>query len=223
MIHRLRILNQAIPTPYSRTQNMELHLISLPCHIDTNPFMSHVEFIPNSSFTIHESCQAYIILHYIHVSHHNIHSQTNTNHPRTNKRPNIAPPRPTPRSGWRVSLSRDVLAQASPPSPRRGLEKGAGAHAGSRLGETPLAWARYSLAQKVELVAWATFRAKMVLGESMFISPRQDWLAWARVTGLATVLLQQSYPSIQNNIPNAFQVLRTSNQSKTLSTTVKQQ
>ncbi|QCE15022.1 hypothetical protein DEO72_LG11g2030 [Vigna unguiculata] len=40
------------------------------------------------------------------------------------------------------SLRLKGLAQASPPSPRRGLEKGAGAHAGSRLGETPLAWAR---------------------------------------------------------------------------------
>jgi len=35
---------------------------------------------------------------------------------------------------------------------------------GSRLGETPLAWARCSLAQEAELVAWATFRAR-VLGE----------------------------------------------------------
>jgi len=30
---------------------------------------------------------------------------------------------------------------------------------GSRLGETPLAWARCSLAQKFERVAWATFHA----------------------------------------------------------------
>ncbi|QCD93413.1 hypothetical protein DEO72_LG5g1488 [Vigna unguiculata] len=35
---------------------------------------------------------------------------------------------------------------------------------GSRLGGTPLAWARCSLAQEAKLVAWATFRAK-VLGE----------------------------------------------------------
>jgi len=35
---------------------------------------------------------------------------------------------------------------------------------GSRLGETPLAWARCSLAQHVKLVAWATFRAE-ALGE----------------------------------------------------------
>jgi len=51
MIHDLRILNQAIPTPYSRTQNMELHLISLPCHIDTNPFMSHVNSYQTHHFT----------------------------------------------------------------------------------------------------------------------------------------------------------------------------
>jgi len=35
---------------------------------------------------------------------------------------------------------------------------------GSHLGETPLAWARCSLAQKFEQVAWATFRA-IALGE----------------------------------------------------------
>ncbi|QCD88348.1 hypothetical protein DEO72_LG3g2893 [Vigna unguiculata] len=62
-------------------------------------------------------------------------------------------PRPVPRSGRRASFRREALTQASPPSPRRGLEKDAGAHAGSRLGETPLAWARCSLAQKSKLVA----------------------------------------------------------------------
>jgi len=45
------------------------------------------------------------------------------------------------RSGETCSLRR------APPSPRRGLEKGTKALAGSRLGETPLAWARCSLAQ----------------------------------------------------------------------------
>jgi len=35
---------------------------------------------------------------------------------------------------------------------------------GSRLGETPLAWARCSLAQNFKQVAWATFRA-IALGE----------------------------------------------------------
>ena len=41
-------------------------------------------------------------------------------------------------------------------------------------------------------------------GESLFISPKRDWLAWARITGFATVLLQQSFSPHQNNIPNAF-------------------
>jgi len=98
-------------------------------------------FIPNPSSTIHESCQTYLILQYIHISHYNIHTQTNINHPRTNKHPNITRSRPAPSSGWRVSLRRDVLAQASLPSPRRGLKS-------IRETTRDLAWARYSLAQK---------------------------------------------------------------------------
>ena len=58
------------------------------------------------------------------------------------------------------------LAQAEgsrsgePSSLRRGLEKEIGTNAGSRLGETPLAWVSGSLTQNNELVAWATFREK---------------------------------------------------------------
>jgi len=58
------------------------------------------------------------------------------------------------------------LAQAKgsrsgePSSLRRGLEKEIGTNAGSRLGETPLAWVSGSLTQNNELVAWATFREK---------------------------------------------------------------
>ena len=58
------------------------------------------------------------------------------------------------------------LAQAEgsrsgePPSPRQGLEKETGTNVGSRLGETPLAWASGSLPQNNELVAWATFHEK---------------------------------------------------------------
>jgi len=68
------------------------------------------------------------------------------------------------RSGETFSPRRDVLTQASPLRLGEGSKKAAGAHTGSRLGETPLAWTRCSLAQKAELVAWVTFRAK-VLGE----------------------------------------------------------
>ena len=105
-------------------------------------------FIQDPSSTIHDSCQACIILHYIHVSHHTIHTQTNISHLIINKHPSSVLPRPTPRSGWRVSLRRDVLAQArrarlgEPPSPRRGLKEASREHHGislrrdpSRLGE----------------------------------------------------------------------------------------
>jgi len=67
-------------------------------------------FILDPSSTIHDPCQAYIILHYIHVSHHNIHTQTNTNHPRMNKHWNSVLPRLALRSGWRVSLRRAHFA-----------------------------------------------------------------------------------------------------------------
>jgi len=58
------------------------------------------------------------------------------------------------RSGEMVSPRR------APSSPRRGLEKGAEALAGSRLGETPFTWARCSIAQKPQWVAWATIRGE---------------------------------------------------------------
>ncbi|QCD86294.1 hypothetical protein DEO72_LG3g815 [Vigna unguiculata] len=63
-------------------------------------------------------------------------------------------------------LLAQLLAQAAGSRSGDGSKKEAGVHAGSRLGETPLAWARCSLAQK------------------------RDWLAWARLSGLATVFLQ---------------------------------
>jgi len=52
-----------------------------------------------------------------------------------------------------------VLAQASPLRLGEGSKKHQEDNAESRLGETPLAWARCLLAQKDEQVAWATSRA----------------------------------------------------------------
>ena len=57
------------------------------------------------------------------------------------------------RSGETCSLRRAPLRLSE------GSRKHPGNITGSRLGETPLAWARCSLAQKFERVAWATFRA----------------------------------------------------------------
>ena len=179
MIHRFRILNQAIPTPYSRTQNMELRLISLPCHVDTNPFMSHVEFIPNSSFQFHESSHTiFMISSYqpiIHKLWFTSHMHTHSSHAlitilkfkpyihqpsQENKHtaPYLALPRPAPRSGRRISLRRDMLAQESPLCLGEGSKKSRNQRRislrrdPSRLGEM---FAR----SKVERVAWATFRA----------------------------------------------------------------
>ncbi|QCD90549.1 hypothetical protein DEO72_LG4g1505 [Vigna unguiculata] len=76
------------------------------------------------------------------------------------------------------SLRLKGLAQArracsgEPPLPRRGLEKKhQETNAGSRLGETPLAWARCSLAQKLSESPGRPF-AQKGLGESLFVSPR---------------------------------------------------
>jgi len=74
----------------------------------------------------------------------------------------------------------------SPPSPRRGLKTGTGNNAGSRLGETPLAWASCLLAQNNELAAWATFGEKG-LDEPPPDSLRRVRLAWARLSVLAMV------------------------------------
>ena len=104
------------------------------------------------------------------------------------KQPNSALSRPTPRSGRRVSLKRDVLAQAGPLRLGEGSKEEPGANAGSRLGESLLAWARCSLAQKLSRSLGRPF-AQKGLGESLFVSPRRDWLAWASLPGLVTVLL----------------------------------
>ena len=63
------------------------------------------------------------------------------------------------RSGETSSLRRDELAQANPLRLGEGSKEHPETNAGSRLGETPLAWARCLLAQKFERAAWATLRA----------------------------------------------------------------
>jgi len=81
-----------------------------------------------------------------------------------------------------------VLAQASPLHLGEGSKEHRETNAGSRLGETSLAWARCSLAQKLSGSPGRPF-TQTGLGESLFVSLRRDWLAWARLTGLTTVSL----------------------------------
>jgi len=70
-----------------------------------------------------------------------------------------------------TSLRQRGLAQASPPLPRRGLKQEQESNAGSRLGETPLAWASCVLAQKT---LWSLGRplAQEALGDH---SCRKPW------------------------------------------------
>ena len=128
--------------------------------------------------------------------------------------------RPTPRSGWRVSLRRDVLAQASPLRLGEGSKKETRANAGSRLGETPLAWARYSLAQKNWAGRLSDLSLTKGLGESLFISPRQDWLAWAWLACLATVFLQQLPTPVQTKNIHTFTAITASHQPHNFKITV---
>ena len=117
------------------------HLISIPCPINSNSLInftcqaSTISIIPFLNYFTH-TWQSIIYIKHIK------HTQTITNHPRTTKQPNHALSRPIPRSGWRVSLKRDSLAQArqsrssEPPSPRWRLEKETRTNAGSHLGES---------------------------------------------------------------------------------------
>jgi len=99
------------------------------------------------------------------------------------------------RSSERVSRSSEL------PSPRRELDTQKEASAHSRLGESPLAWARRSLAQNWVGRLSDPSRGKG-LGESLPISPRRDRIAWARLLDLAIVSLQQPYIPIQTNMLN---------------------
>ncbi|QCD87463.1 hypothetical protein DEO72_LG3g1999 [Vigna unguiculata] len=74
-----------------------------------------------------------------------------------------ASPNPSLKLG---NLAQARRARSSEPPLRlcEGSIEHSGNITGSRLGETPLAWARCSLAQNFEQVAWATFRA-IAIGE----------------------------------------------------------
>ena len=125
---------------------------------------------------------------------------TNINHPRISKHPNRVLSRPTPRSGWRVTLRRDVLAQASPPSPRRGLEEACREHHGISLRRDPSRLGEVFTRSKIWAGRLGDLSRIWDLGESLLISPRRDWLAWARFAGFAAVLLQQSLTPAKQQI-----------------------
>ena len=104
----------------------------MPCQFNTN---HHIHFTCEGSrlklsFTIHESHHSCIFIRIMHLTQSHCLAQP------------LAQAEGS-RSGERLSRKRAPFAQA------RAKRKETIAHAGSRLDETPLAWARHSLAQKL--------------------------------------------------------------------------
>ena len=166
-----------------------LILISIPL-IPTHSFISHANIIPNPSYVVHNSCQTCKICYYIHIHHHTIilnQDRSLGNHQTSQSQHCLAQhlaQAEGSRSGETCSLRR------ASPSPRRGHRSRSMGNAGSRLSEIPLAWASCLLAQKL---------SEPPRRAPCFISLRRDWLAWARLTGLATVLHCNSHDLRPNN------------------------
>ena len=160
-------------------------------------------FILDPSYTIRDSCQARIILHYIHVSHHTIHTQTNINHLRLNEHPNSALPRPIPRSGW-----------------RRGLKRGNREQCGISLRQDPSRLGEMLARSKRRAGRLGDLSRRSLRRAPCFILPRRDWLAWARFTGLVTgssgTAMFSNQPNIQNVLTHQIERLNhtSSNQRK---------
>jgi len=110
-----------------------------------------------------------------------------------------------------------LLRRASP-SPRREHKNKGMSNTGSRLSEIPLAWASCLLAQKLSESPGRPFVQNL----------RRDGLAWARLTGLATVLHCNSHENRTNKAYKAVNHTKTNDlsmqsviHSKTTKTTPK--
>ena len=161
IIHLFRIPSQTIPTYYSRTMNMALRLISLSCHIDTNPFhvscQTHTNLIISIPWIISYIYHAHLMLKLINHNSYTISFikviqfifleviaiQAYCQYLESRKASRLTTFSPS------FSLRQKGLAQArdshsvEPPSLRRGLEKGSRSSCGislrrglSRLGES---------------------------------------------------------------------------------------
>ncbi|QCD82807.1 hypothetical protein DEO72_LG2g3148 [Vigna unguiculata] len=100
------------------------------------------------------------MFHYIPVPHHNIHTQPKQiiQNKQTSQHNIVSPNTSLRLRGF--TQARRARSGELPFRLGEGSRKGTGNNAGSRLGETPLAWASCLLAQQHTLVAWATTRAE---------------------------------------------------------------
>jgi len=177
-----------MPLIITAPMNLGSHVVLITCClVPDHSFISHAKTIPNPSYVVHNSCQTYKIL-FIYMSIITQSYSTKTDHSGKIKHPKHSTVSPS------ISLRLRGLAQArharsGEPPPRLGesaKKKGMG-NTGSRLSEIPLAWASCLPAQKLSESPGRRFAQKLRRAPC-FISPRRDELAWARLTGLATVL-----------------------------------
>jgi len=143
------------------------HLKSIPCYFNSSPLIHFICQVSTISVIYHSWIISCILSNplctYTYIWTCISSQQSYPNKfwsSKSNQATKHRPVSPNP------SLRPKGLAQArrsrsgGSPSPRRGSKEEPRANTGSRLGESLLAWARCSLAQKGERVAWATFRAK---------------------------------------------------------------
>jgi len=197
---------RSVPLIITAPMSLGSHLMIIPCSF--SPKTTHLFLMPRPHPTRHTS----FIIHAKHTKYSLYTCQSSHNHPQpkqiTREGSNIqntARSRPASRPGWGVSLRRDISLRRASPSPRREHKNKGVAITGSRLSEIPLAWASCLLAQKLSESPGRLF----VQRSPCFISPRRDWLAWARLTGIATVLHCNSQVFRSNNTCKVFSYIKT--------------
>jgi len=169
----------------------------------------HANFHANPSFVIQESYHIYLILHYIHITHHAF--IPNQNRPFKDKQI-FNHSTVSPSTSLRLrDLTQARQSRLGEPPPRLGerAQKQGQEQRGISLKRDPSRLGELPARSKVERVAWATFRAKKPGRAPCFISPRRDGLAWAKLTGLATVLHYNSHVFRPNNTCKVLSHLKT--------------
>ena len=177
---------QSVSTHHKPSMLIGFQFITFSCHFNNDPLTQftcqfsyqthHLSFMNHATYTSYSIIYMSLIIHSY---------PTKTNHPEINKHPITALSRPAPHSGETVSLRRVPFTQARLKKAHRNQRGISLRRDPSRLGE---------ILARSKIMSGSPGRPLAIQGlsESLFISPRRDWLAWARLAGLATVFLRQS-------------------------------
>ena len=126
---------------------------------------------------------------------HNTQNQASIIHTKLRKQSNIALPRPAPRSGWRVSLRQDVLAQASPLRLGEGSKKWSRSTRGISLRRDPSHLGEILARSKKHSRSLGRPFVAKYLGEPLLTSPRRDMPAQVSLTDIFSCSGQLSKPN----------------------------